>query len=340
MNLTSTPSKIQIPFANATTYKYTIPVASQIGTDVRKASYVDGFPPLTMEPISSGGVAPYGQDFNGVLNQLSAGLRWEQSNTPFKFDNEFCTSIGGYPLGAKLLSADNTHYWINQVADNTANPDTAGTNWVSGEYVSTGYYPKATTADKWTTARTLSFTGDVAGSGSVDGSGNVSFAMTGVQAAKWKNPRTLSFTGFATGSGSVDGSGDVSIALSMGSGSLRAMNKTLLLSTSSVNSSVSVSLPPSLFGGATPSFVVFSANANSTTVIDTTGYILNAGTSQSLTGALMACGTDDTDQGNGRIYAASTFILPYSSTQNFYISAGASAAFTCTTTINLVGYQL
>jgi hypothetical protein len=215
VDLSNTPSKIQIPFANATTYKYTIPVASQTGTDVRKASYTDGFPPLTMEPISSGGVAPYGQDFNGVLNQLSAGLRWEQSNTPFKFDSEFCASIGGYPLGAKLLSADGTHYWINQVADNTANPDTAGTNWVAGESISNGYYPKSTIADKWTTARTLSFTGDVTGSGSVDGSGNVNFSMTGVQAAKWTSARTLSFTGDVTGSGSVDGSNNVSIPLSL-----------------------------------------------------------------------------------------------------------------------------
>lgn len=218
MDTSNSPSKIQVPFANATTYKYTIPVASQTGTDVRKASYEDGFPPLTMEPISSGGVAPYGQDFNGVLNQLSAGLRWEQSNTPFKFDSDFCTAIGGYPLGAKLLSADNAHYWINQVADNTVNPDTVGTNWVAGESISTGYYPKSTIADKWTTPSTLTFTGDVTGGGSVDGSGDVSFAMTGIQAAKWTTARTLTYTGFATGSGSVDGSGNVSIALSMGSG--------------------------------------------------------------------------------------------------------------------------
>ena len=212
MDLTNAPSKIQIPFANATTYKYTIPVASQVGTDVRKASYTDGFPPLTMEPISSGGVAPYGQDFNGVLNQLSSGLLWEQSNTPFKFDSEFCTSIGGYPLGAKLLSAGNTHYWINQVADNTANPDTIGTNWVAGESISTGAFPNA---DKWTNARTFSFTGDVTGSGSVDGSGNVSFAMTGVQAAKWATPRTITLSGSASGSASIDGSSNITIPTSI-----------------------------------------------------------------------------------------------------------------------------
>jgi hypothetical protein len=36
----------------------------------------------------------------------------------------------------------------------------------------------ATSADKWTTARTLSFTGAATGTGSVDGSANVSFALT------------------------------------------------------------------------------------------------------------------------------------------------------------------
>jgi len=175
-----------------------------------------------------------------------------------------------------------------------------------------------------------------------DSNGKVVSDLTGNAdtAAKWQTARNLAFTGFAIGNANIDGSGNVSINLSQGAGSLHAMTKTLLLSTSSVNSSVSVNIPNSLFGGVTPSFVMFSANANSTTAADITGYTLNVGTSQNLANVLMACGTDDTDQGNGRIYAASTFVLPYSTTQDFYVAAGAYSAFTCTTNIYIVGYQL
>ncbi len=47
-----------------------------------------------------------------------------------------------------------------------------------GDQNTTGNAATATTAGAWTTARTLSFTGDVTGTGSVDGSGDVATALT------------------------------------------------------------------------------------------------------------------------------------------------------------------
>lgn len=47
-----------------------------------------------------------------------------------------------------------------------------------GNQNTTGNAATATTAGAWTTARTLSFTGDVTGTGSVDGSGDVATALT------------------------------------------------------------------------------------------------------------------------------------------------------------------
>ena len=47
-----------------------------------------------------------------------------------------------------------------------------------GDQNTTGNAATATTAAAWTTARTLSFTGDVTGTGSVDGSGDVATALT------------------------------------------------------------------------------------------------------------------------------------------------------------------
>ena len=59
MQLTDKPSKIALPFANAGG-KRTIPVASQIGVVAGAASFTDGFPPLTFNPISAGGIPPWG----------------------------------------------------------------------------------------------------------------------------------------------------------------------------------------------------------------------------------------------------------------------------------------
>lgn len=47
----------------------------------------------------------------------------------------------------------------------------------------------------------------------VDGAANTTFDINVASANKWKTARTLSFTGDATGSGSIDGSGNVSIAM-------------------------------------------------------------------------------------------------------------------------------
>jgi hypothetical protein len=56
-----------------------IPVDSQIGINAGFASLNDGFPPLTMTPIAAGGVPPFGQDMNGILNQITEIQQWQQA---------------------------------------------------------------------------------------------------------------------------------------------------------------------------------------------------------------------------------------------------------------------
>lgn len=62
--------------------------------------------------------------------------------------------------------------------------DTTNYKLVIGDGTTVGGKPltvnaaSAASADKWTTARTLTFTGAATGSGSVDGSANVSIALT------------------------------------------------------------------------------------------------------------------------------------------------------------------
>ena len=133
MQSTNIPAKIPLPFANSagSSYKNTIPVASQIGITNGKASLTDGFPPLTFQAISSGGIPPFGADFNGILNEITAIQQWQNAGGFFPYDSTFSTAIGGYPKGAILQAADFGGLWVSTVENNTTNPDTGGAGWVS-----------------------------------------------------------------------------------------------------------------------------------------------------------------------------------------------------------------
>lgn len=128
------PLRFLTPFAKnaipGTTIR-TVPQASQIGVQNGAASYNDGFPPLTMIPIPSGGVPPFGQDMNGVLFDISSWSQWYQAGGPVGYDATFSAANNGYPAGA-VLSANGLHgqFWYSLVDNNTTNPDAGGSNWV------------------------------------------------------------------------------------------------------------------------------------------------------------------------------------------------------------------
>lgn len=135
MQDTDTPIKIPLPWANGagpSYITYPVPTASQIGITTGAASYTDGFPPVNFLPLAGGGVAPFGKDFNGALKQATAGLQWLQAGAPLYFDAGFAAGIGGYPKGTVLSSASTlADFWISEVDNNTANPDTGGANWLA-----------------------------------------------------------------------------------------------------------------------------------------------------------------------------------------------------------------
>ena len=119
------PNQLTTAFANAG-LKNDIP---QSATGSNLASYEEGFPVITMQAIADGGMPPQGQDFNGMFYTLTDIARYAQAGGLYPFDKEFCTAIGGYPLGAILMSADGSKLWQNQVAGNTNNPDSDSINW-------------------------------------------------------------------------------------------------------------------------------------------------------------------------------------------------------------------
>lgn len=127
------PSKIPTPWGSSAGVGFinVIPNISQIGIKDGRASFPDGFPPLCFVPVDSGGVPPFGADFNGIFNQISAGLQWLQAGGIPVWDSTFSTTIGGYPQDAVVASPNYPGLlWISQIDNNTANPDTStGTYW-------------------------------------------------------------------------------------------------------------------------------------------------------------------------------------------------------------------
>lgn len=114
-----------------TNYIRNIPTSSQIGIQNCAASLNDGWPPLTFVPSSAGGCAPWGQDFNGILRQITQWSQWEGAGGAVFYDSAFSASIGGYPNGAVLRSASVPGCsWVSLVDNNTSDPDTGGANWL------------------------------------------------------------------------------------------------------------------------------------------------------------------------------------------------------------------
>lgn len=127
------PNRIQLPWAAQADPAYIrpIPIPSQVSVETGAASFVDGFPAATMIPLAAGGKWPYGQDMNGILNQLSAWGRWQAAGAPIVWDSSFATGgyTGGYPAGAVVQANPIGAYYLSLADDNTSNPFTTGTYW-------------------------------------------------------------------------------------------------------------------------------------------------------------------------------------------------------------------
>ena len=169
MQSTNIPSKIPLPFAYAASSGYvnTIPVASQIGITNGRASLHDGFPPDTFSPISSGGVPPFGGDFNGILNEITAIQQWQEAGGFFPFDPTFATAVGGYPRGAIIQSSTGVGFWISTSENNSNNPDSGGAGWVPTAFYGLTSVPISGTSFTVTNLEAaypiISFTGTITG---------------------------------------------------------------------------------------------------------------------------------------------------------------------------------
>jgi hypothetical protein len=132
MQISQIPTKIYTVWGAGAGASYirVVPVPSQIGVQDGAASYTDGFPPNCFASPASDGVLPFGQDFNGILNAITAWSRWQAAGALATYDSVFSGEIGGYFQGALLASATPGNLWLSTVDNNTSDPDTGGAGWV------------------------------------------------------------------------------------------------------------------------------------------------------------------------------------------------------------------
>lgn len=106
--------------------KNNIPAERDGGLAQEAATYAEGFPSITMTPISVGGKPPSGKDMNGVLYEISAHTVWQNQGGRYRFDQSFCDAIGGYPKGAVLINDTLDTEYISLADANTHNPNNGG----------------------------------------------------------------------------------------------------------------------------------------------------------------------------------------------------------------------
>ena len=111
MPIPATPGIIPMPFAQ-NGQKNTIPEQAGTTTDPA-ASWIAGFPPITMVNKQAGGKPPYGVDFNGILFALSQHAFFTQSGCVYPWmgadeDSDFPGL--NYLKGAHVLGSDGEEY--------------------------------------------------------------------------------------------------------------------------------------------------------------------------------------------------------------------------------------
>nr|WP_305071655.1 hypothetical protein [Providencia sp. wls1922] len=107
--------------------------------DSNQATWDQGFGQITMLPVAAGGLPPKGQDFNGILNQISENIVYQSQGGRFKFSPEYAESIGGYPKGAILQSDDEKKEYQSLIDNNKVNFNTTSNISASWELVGAKY---------------------------------------------------------------------------------------------------------------------------------------------------------------------------------------------------------
>ena len=166
-----------------------IPVPSQQSVANGRASFADGFPPNCFIPEAAGGAGPFGGDFNGIFQQITAGLQFTQAGVIYPYDSNFQSIIGGYPNTAIVGSVTKPGWlWQSTVDNNMTNPDQGGAGWISLGLSQFGVYGLGT-AGQFTSSSNYTMT--------AANCGQIGF-FNGTTAATWTLPAANSFPAYTT----------------------------------------------------------------------------------------------------------------------------------------------
>ncbi|MGN6314632.1 MAG: tail fiber domain-containing protein [Rhodanobacteraceae bacterium] len=133
MQKSNAPTKLTVVFASGTGAGPVNAVPLTPGATPGTASYQTGFTSVNMEPIASGGIPPFGADFNGLFKDATLARQWQQAGYVYSFDSTFAgnANIGGYPAQSMLMMGSGNGLWINKTDNNSTNPDATGASgWI------------------------------------------------------------------------------------------------------------------------------------------------------------------------------------------------------------------
>lgn len=122
------PKLLKTPFAVDAAEGFRTDIQESTGAAPNSATYQVGFPPVTMQSIASNGMPPKGSDLNGVLYDITDNLVFLTQGGGYGFDAAYATSIGGYPLNARLRLT-NGDIVKNTTDGNTNDPNVDMEGW-------------------------------------------------------------------------------------------------------------------------------------------------------------------------------------------------------------------
>lgn len=233
-------------FAWDSVNKNTIQDERQPSQPVQDATLKDGFPLITMTPQDAGGIAPNGQDFNGILYEISLDTVHRQKGLRIQFDPNYAAKIGGYSIGSILASSDYQRDYISLIDNNLTDPNGSGTAGRWAIYSGAGSVVTATASIAGIAKLNNTLTSTATDAALTAAQGNV---LNNTKLGKMEN--ALSATKLATAIGSAPSFSARAIAAFSGSGGVTA--QTYLNVASVVRNSV---------GDYTINFATAMPNAN------------------------------------------------------------------------------
>lgn len=97
MAIPSTPPVLPIPIADSGDVR-SIPEQTPIGTN--QLSFQSGFPPITSNPLTAGGIPPQREDFNAFMKLVTQHLFYQQSGSVYPWNSALNYLSGGRVIGA------------------------------------------------------------------------------------------------------------------------------------------------------------------------------------------------------------------------------------------------